>query len=32
MYGGSYLSLTQDKMNADYASVTDQSGIFAGNG
>ena len=30
--GSGYISLTQDKMNADYASVTDQSGIFAGNG
>jgi filamentous hemagglutinin len=30
--GGGYISLSQDKMNSDYASVTDQSGMFAGNG
>ncbi|MBF7995936.1 VENN motif pre-toxin domain-containing protein [Rahnella sp. SAP-29] len=30
--GSGYISLSQDKMNSDYASVTDQSGLFAGNG
>ena len=30
--GSGYISLSQDKMNSDFASVIDQSGMFAGSG
>ena len=32
MTGSAGLSLSQSKVNSEYASVGDQSGLFAGNG